>query len=143
MKESTIKEIQEQIIREFQEIGDSFDQYAYLIELACLHEAMPEEKKTEANLVKGCQSHVWLDIQCKEGILTFTSDSDTLILKGILYLLAKMFNGKPCREVAETEVTFLTETDLMQVFESDRQKGIGYVLKTLQKAAGQKDPAEP
>ena len=131
-----IETIQQQIIQEFTEIGDRFDQYAYLIELACLHEPMPEEAKTEGNLVKGCQSHVWLDIRVENGILSFSSDSDTLILRGILYLLAKMFNNKPCMEIADTEVTFLSETEIMDTFESDRQKGIGYVIRTIQEAAG-------
>ncbi len=132
---NSIKEKQEQIIREFSEIGDSFDRYSYLIELACLHEPMPEEKKTESNLVRGCQSHVWLDIDCTEGFLRFSSDSDTLIIKGVLYLLEEIFNGSTFREAADAEVTFLKEIGIMENFESERQKGIGYVIRTLQDTA--------
>lgn len=132
---NSIKEKQEQIIREFSEIGDSFDRYSYLIELACLKEPMLEGKKTEANLVRGCQSHVWLDIDCAEGLLRFSSDSDTLIIKGVLYLLEEIFNGSTCREAADAEVTFLREGGIMDHFESERQKGIGYVIRTLQDTA--------
>ena len=134
-RKNSIEAVQEEIIQEFSEIGDSFDQYAYLIELACQLPPMKEEARIDSNLVQGCQSHVWLDIHCKDGIMNFETDSNTLIVKGILYLLMKMFSGQPCREIADTKVTFLHETAIMDTFESDRRAGLAQVIGKLQKTA--------
>ena len=127
-----IDALQEQIVRDFQEMGDGFEQYAYLIELSVNLPALPEEKKTEDRLVKGCQSHVWLDMHAEDGIFSFDADSDTLILKGVLYLLRDIFNGQPLSEVAETRVWFFEQTEIMATFDADRQKGIGYIIRELQ-----------
>lgn len=133
----SIDELQKEIIQDFNELGDSFDQYAFLIELACRHRPLPEEEKTPECLVEGCQSQVWVKTYIRDGLFFFSSDSNTLIIKGILYLLEHLLNGHTCGEVAEAELTFLKETAMMDTFESDRQKGIGYVIKTLQETAGQ------
>ena len=95
----TIREIQDRIIAEFSELGDPFDQYAYLIGLACEHPSMQADEKTPERLVEGCQSRVWLDIRCRDGVFFFRSDSDTLIIKGVLSLLERLFCGQPCRDV--------------------------------------------
>ena len=62
MTDNSIEIMQEQIIQEFNEIGDSFDQYAYLLELACILPPLDESEKTPDRLVSGCQSKVWLNI---------------------------------------------------------------------------------
>lgn len=131
----TINEIQNEIISEFEEIGDSFDKYAYLLELSVIHPRFPEEEKLLERAVEGCQSHVWLNIDSEDGVFHFTSDSDTLIIKGVLYLLEQCLCGQRCEDVANAEITFLSRTKLMETFESDRQKGIGYVIKALKQAA--------
>lgn len=132
----TISEIQNQIIADFNEIGDSFDQYAYLIELSAAHKGMPEEEKLPTRLVEGCQSHVWLKIDRDEhDRFYFVSDSDTLIVKGVLSLLQEMFCGQSCEDVAGAEIRFLQETAIMDTFESDRQKGLSYVIRKLQTTA--------
>lgn len=133
----TIDEIQKQIIDDFHEMGDSFEQYAYLIELSCTLPPMDDSQKTPERMVDGCQSHVWLDIRHEDGFFQFDADSDTLIVKGVLYLLEELFNGQNPEDVAKAEITFLRETAIMDTFESDRQKGIGYVLKTLQTKAAE------
>lgn len=134
---NSIDTIQQTIIDDFSEIGDSFDQYAYLIELACSLPPLAEEKKTPDRLVEGCQSQVWLDIRCENGMFFFSSDSNTLIVKGVLYLLEQMFNGQRCNDVAAAQIVFLQETSIMYTFESDRQKGLQYVIRELKRAAGQ------
>lgn len=130
-----IDTLQEQIVSDFQEMGDGFEQYAYLIELSVNLPALSEEKKTGDRLVKGCQSHVWLDMRAKDGIFSFEADSDTLILKGVLYLLRDIFNGQPLSEVAEARVWFFEQTEIMATFDADRQKGIGYIIRELQNFA--------
>ena len=130
-----IDTLQEQIVSDFQEMGDGFEQYAYLIELSVNLPALSEGKKTGDRLVKGCQSHVWLDMRAKDGIFSFEADSDTLILKGVLYLLRDIFNGQPLSEVAEARVWFFEQTEIMATFDADRQKGIGYIIRELQNFA--------
>lgn len=135
----TIDEIQEKIVADFEELGDSFDQYAYLIEISAAHEGLSDGDKTPERLVEGCQSRVWLKISTEGGIFSFSSDSDTLIVKGVLELLQQMLNGQTCADVSRAEVTFLQRTAIMDTFESDRQKGIGYVIRQLKKAAADAD----
>ena len=130
-----IDEIHDQIVSDFQEIGDGFDQYAYLIELSVQLPGLPEDKKTEDRLVKGCQSHVWLDMRAEGGAFRFDADSDTLILKGILWLLREIFDGQPLTDVANARIWFFAQTEIMATFDADRQKGIGYIIRTIQSFA--------
>jgi cysteine desulfuration protein SufE len=134
---SEIDVAQEALIREFQELGDGFEQYAYLIELAVLLPAMAEEEKTEERLVKGCQSHVWLALRSENGRFFVDADSDTFIVKGVLYLLKKLFDGQPLAEVAAAKVRFLEETEITATFGPDRQKGLGYVIAAMQRFAAE------
>ena len=132
-----INEIQEKIVNDFLEIGDGFDQYAYLIELSVQLPSLAEEKKTEDRLVKGCQSHVWLDMRTEEGMFFFDADSDTLILKGVLFLLQDIFCGQPLEEVAKADIWFFDQTEIMTTFDADRQKGIGYIIRAMQNFASE------
>lgn len=132
---SRITEKQEKILRDFRQLEDSFEQYAYLIELSCLLPAMDPGKKIDKNLVKGCQSSVWLDIWQEDGRFLFSGDSDTLILRGILYLLTELFCGEPTAVVSGADVTLFKQSEITGSFEDSRRKGIGYILKTLQSAA--------
>lgn len=133
-----INEIQEKIVSDFLEMGDGFDQYAYLIELSVQLPGLQEEKKTDDRLVKGCQSHVWLDMHTEDGAFFFDGDSDTLILKGVLFLLRDIFCEQPLKEVAQAKIWFFDETEIMTTFDADRQKGIGYIIRTMQEFAAEK-----
>lgn len=131
-----IDEIQNKIIADFEEIGDPFDQYAYLIELSCTLSPLAAEEKTDEKKVEGCQSNVWLKIyQDEEGKFQFETDSDTLIIKGVLYLLQKCFCGQMPSDVANANLTFLKETSIMDTFETSRRQGIGNVIKKLKDTA--------
>lgn len=129
---SRIDELQTKIVQDFQDMGDGFEQYAYLIELSVMLPPLAEEEKTEARLVKGCQSHVWLDMRAENGMFRFFADSDTLILKGVLYLLREIFDGQALEDVAMAKIWFLEKTEIMTTFNADRQKGIGYIIRAMQ-----------
>ena len=128
---------QEALIREFQELGGGFEQYAYLIELATLLPAMAADKKTDERQVKGCQSHVWLDMCTCGGRFYVEADSDTYIIKGLLYLLKQLFDGQSLTEVATARIRFFEETEISATFGPDRQKGIGYVIRSMQRFAAE------
>ena len=127
----SIQEIQEEIIDDFKSIGDGFEQYAYLIELACLQPPLPEEQRAEEHLVAGCISNVWLHMYSEENRFFLRGDSNTLIIKGILYLLEKILNGQPLPAVAGSTLFFLEETSVMDTFETSRRKGMKAVLTEI------------
>ncbi len=132
---NTLETRKRELAEEFSQFQDGFDRYSYLVELAGLLPPYPEELRTEDRLVRGCQSHVWLDIQPHDGLFQFAGDSDTLILKGVLLLLQDLLNGLPLEEAAEGQIHFTALTGLENGLSSDRQKGIGYILRSLQQAA--------
>jgi SufE protein probably involved in Fe-S center assembly len=135
---------QEAILEEFREMGDSFGCYSYLLALAGLLPPCPEEMKTPENAVKGCQSHVWLRSWAEDGRFRFQADSDTYILKGLLYLLMNVLDGRPLEAAAKAELYFWKDPMLLGSFDDQRQKGVGYVAAALRKSAGEllkNDPA--
>ena len=138
-----IEEAQAALIAEFQELGDGFEQYAYLIELAALLPPMAPEEKTPERLVRGCQSRVWLALRSENGRFYAAADSDTFIVKGVLYLLKKLFDGRTLTEVAAAKVRFLEETEIAATFGPDRQKGLGYVIRTMQRFAAERAADAP
>lgn len=127
---------QEAILEEFRQMGDSFSCYSYLLALASLLPPCPEEVKVPENAVKGCQSHVWLRAWAEEGRFRFQADSDTYILKGLLYLLMNVLDDRPLKAAAEAELYFWKDPMLLGSFDDHRQKGIGYVASALRRMAG-------
>lgn len=127
----SIREIQDGITDDFLSMGDGFEQYAYLIELSCMLPGLPESKKTEEAAVEGCQSGVWLDMSVKDGAFYLEADSNTLIVRGVLYLLRQLFNGqRPC-DVAEAKIDLFERTRIMDTFETERRKGLGFVVEKI------------
>ena len=130
-----IKREQEDILEEFRSLGDAFACYSYLLALAALLPPCPEEVRVPENEVKGCQSHVWVKARAEKGRFRFHSDSDTYILKGILYLLLNVLDGRPLEDAAEAELYFWKDPLLLGSFDDHRQKGIGYVAAELRRQA--------
>ncbi|MGD9160268.1 MAG: SufE family protein [Desulfobacteraceae bacterium] len=131
----SIEEKQDEMVSEFEAMEDDFLKYSYLVELSTMLPSMEESLKNDANLVKGCQSSVWLDINISEGRIYFNADSDTMIVKGILYLLREVLSGQDAKAVSETEIDFLQRANIMFTFGNDRRKGIGFVIGTLKEKA--------
>ncbi len=128
---------QEEILGEFRQMGDAFGCYSYLLALAGLLPPCPDEMKTPENEVKGCQSHVWLRAWAEEGRFRFLADSDTYIIKGLLYLLMNVLDGRSLEAAAAAELYFWKDPMLLGSFDDRRQKGIGYVASALQRSAGE------
>ena len=89
---ATINEIQDSIIEEFGDFEDWLDRYQLLIDLGNEQEPLPEEYKTDNNLIEGCQSRVWLQADFVDGKVLFRAESDALIVKGIVSLLIKVYS---------------------------------------------------
>ena len=131
----SIREKQDEIVADFKEMGDDFVKYSYLINLSGMLPDMDESMKNNANMVGGCQSRVWLDIKVSGGRMYFNADSDTMIIKGILYLLREILSGQYVKAVSDANIDFLDRADIMVTFESDRRKGIGYIIKKIKETA--------
>lgn len=132
---NAIDQKQDELIRMLNELGDGFEQYSCLIEQSFLLPAMPESEKSESNLVKDCQSKVWLSLSARDGLLCFSADSDTLILRGVLELLREILSGQPLDLVANTPIRLFSETELLLSFDSVRQGGIGTIIRMIQSYA--------
>jgi len=120
----TIKEIQAQIVEDFSFLPEWDERYAYLIELGQNSEALTEEYRTEENIVRGCQSLVWLHKECKQGTVYLQADSDSLIVKGLAALLLQVFSGQPAKEIKTADLSFFKEIGLNQHLSSQRTNGL-------------------
>ncbi len=126
---------QAQILTEFRDLDDPMARYSYLLALASLLPSSPDELKSPDYAVKGCQSSVWLKTWAEDGRFRFIADSDTYIIKGLLYLLINVLDGRPLAEVAEAELYFWRDEMLLGSFDDSRRKGISHVAATLQEKA--------
>ncbi|MGN1001688.1 MAG: SufE family protein [Oscillospiraceae bacterium] len=131
----TAAEKQDAIVERIHALGDCFEQYSYLLLLAGRHPSLPEALRTEKNIVRGCQSLVWVIVRREDGVLRVQADSDTLIIKGVLSLLTEIADGAPCAEIAALPFDLFDRLDLGLVFESTRLTGIRSIWDTIRAAA--------
>lgn len=127
----TIVESINQIIKEFNQFDDWMDKYNYLIEMGRSVPMIEETQKTDANLISGCQSRVWLNSEYKEGLVYFTADSDAIITKGIATLLIRVFSGHTPAEIVEAETSFLDLIGLKEHLSPTRSNGLLSMVKQM------------
>ena len=127
----TINEIQDQIIEEFSELDDWMDKYQLLIDLGSEQEPLPEEYKTDSNLIEGCQSRVWLQADEVDGHLVFQAESDALIVKGIVSLLVKVLSDHTAEEIADADLYFIEEIGLKEHLSPTRSNGLVAMVKQM------------
>lgn len=127
----TIKEIENEIIEEFSNFEEWLDKYAYLIELGKDCPIIEEQLKKEENLIKGCQSRVWLNAEYKEGKLHFSADSDAVITKGIISLLIRVFDGQTPQDIANADIKFIDAIGLKEHLSPTRSNGLSSMIKQI------------
>ena len=127
----TINEIQDQIIEEFSELDDWMDKYQLLIDLGSEQEPLPEEYKTDSNLIEGCQSRVWLQADEVDGRLIFQAESDALIVKGIVSLLIQVLSGHTAEEIVDADLYFIEEIGLKEHLSPTRSNGLVAMVKQM------------
>lgn len=127
----TIEEIQLEIIAEFSMFEDWMDKYSYLIELGNDLTEFPAHHKNDQNLIKGCQSRVWLAADYKDGKIFFQGDSDALIVKGLVALLLRVVSGKTPKEIIENELHFIDDIGLKQHLSPTRSNGLLAMVKQI------------
>lgn len=127
----SIKQAATEIIEDFELFDDWADKYEYIISLGKELAPMNEEEKTEENLVKGCQSRVWLNAKYENGKVIFSADSDAIISKGIIALLVKILSSQTAQEIAETDFSFIDEIGLKEHLSPNRSNGLAGMMKKM------------
>lgn len=128
----TIKEEQEKIIDEFAILdGDQEMTNFYIMELGQKLPELPEALKIEKNIVKGCQSKVWLTSQHEGGRVTFQADSNTAITKGLVSLLVRVFSDQPAREIVDAEIFFPEKIGMSRFIGTQRSNGFAAMVKQM------------
>ncbi len=128
---ATIKEIQDDIIAEFNDFDDWLDRYQLLIDLGGEQEPLPAEYKTDNNLIEGCQSRVWLQADYVDGKIFFRAESDALIVKGIVSLLIKVYSGRTPDEILDNEPYFVEAIGLKEHLSPTRSNGLLAMIKQM------------
>ena len=128
---ATIKDIQEEIITEFNDFDDWLDRYQLLIDLGSEQEPLPAEYKTDNNLIEGCQSRVWLQADFENGRVLFRAESDALIVKGIVALLIKVYSGHTPDEILASEPYFVEAIGLKEHLSPTRSNGLLSMIKQM------------
>lgn len=127
----TIEEVQQEIIADFSIYEDWMDKYTYLIELGNELEPIDAAYKTDQNLIRGCQSRVWLQQRLEGERLFFEAESDALIVKGLVALLLKVFSGRTPQEILDAEPHFIDEIGLRQHLSPTRSNGLMSMVKQI------------
>jgi cysteine desulfuration protein SufE len=127
----TIRETIDELIEEFSGFDDWMDKYNYLIEMGRSLPMIDDKYKTDANLITGCQSRVWLHSEYRDGRIFFTADSDAVITKGIVNLLIRVFTGHSPSEIIESETEFLDMIGLKEHLSPTRSNGLTSMIKQI------------
>ncbi|MBQ2376352.1 MAG: SufE family protein [Bacteroidales bacterium] len=128
----SIEEIEQEIIEEFSNFEDWMDKYSYIIEIGNTCPIIEEKEKTENNLIKGCQSRVWVSAKLDEkGLMQITADSDAVITKGIITLLLRVFNNQKPEDVYSAELKFIDEIGLKSHLSPTRSNGLLSMIKQI------------
>lgn len=126
-----MKDIQEEIIDEFEMFDDWMQRYEHIIESGKTLPEIDEQYKSEDALIKGCQSKVWLHGEFKDGRLYFTADSDAILTKGIIALLLRVYSGQSPKDILDEEPFFIDEIGLKEHLSPTRANGLLSMVKQI------------
>ena len=126
-----IKEIQDEIVDEFSMFDDWMERYEYIIELGKKLPLIKEEYKTENNIIKGCQSKVWLQGEQTDDKIIFTADSDAILTKGIIAILIRAFSNQKASDILEADLHFIDEIGLKEHLSPTRANGLVSMIKNI------------
>jgi cysteine desulfuration protein SufE len=127
----SIKETQEEIIADFEYLTNWDDKYEYIISLSKELPIISDEYKKEENLIRGCQSRVWLHADYRDGKLFFTADSDAIITKGLVSMVIKVLNGHTPGDIVAAEIYFIDAIGLRSHLSPTRSNGLLSMLKQI------------
>ena len=130
---TSVQDIQNEIIEEFEFlIDDRESTIFYIMDLGQKLPKMEEDLKTEENIIKGCQSKVWLTAAYEDGKVNYTADSNTDITKGLISLLVRILSGQTPDTILNTELNFVEKIGMGQVIGSQRSNGFNSMIKQME-----------
>jgi cysteine desulfuration protein SufE len=127
----TINEIQDQIIEDFSYYDDWMEKYEHIIQLGKELPLIDEQYKKDENLIRGCQSRVWLHAAMEEGKVVFTADSDAIITKGLVGLMISVLSNQPAKDIATADIYFIDKIGLKSHLSPTRSNGLLSMLKQM------------
>ncbi|MGB1308272.1 MAG: SufE family protein [Oceanihabitans sp.] len=127
----TIQDIQNEIIEEFSMFEDWEERYQYMIDLGKTLPLIDAQYKTEKNIIKGCQSKVWVHAELQEDKIAFTADSDAIITKGIIAILIRVFSNQHPKAIIEANTNFIDQIGLKEHLSPTRANGLVSMIKQL------------
>jgi cysteine desulfuration protein SufE len=127
----TIQDIQNEIVDEFSMFDDWMERYEYMIELGKSLPIIEEKFKTDDNLIKGCQSKVWVNAKLENDKIVFSADSDAIITKGIIAILIRVFSNQTPKAILEADTNFIDEIGLKEHLSPTRANGLVSMIKQL------------
>ena len=128
---ATMKEVEQNLIEEFELFDDWMDKYNYIIELGKELPMIDEQYKTPEFLIDGCQSQVWLHADYKDGKVFFTADSDAIITKGIVNLLIRVLSERTPQEIIDNDLHYLDAIGLKEHLSPTRSNGLASMIKQI------------
>ena len=126
-----IKAIQEEIVDEFSMFEDWDERYQYVIDLGKSLPLINEQYKTDDNIIKGCQSKVWLHGEEDDGKIVFTADSDAILTKGIVAILIRVFSNQKPEDILQADMAFIDEIGLKEHLSPTRANGLVSMIKQI------------
>ena len=127
----TIQQIQNEIIDEFDFFEDWSEKYQYLIDLGKNLPNFDNKSRIDSNLIKGCQSKVWLHAELNEGKIKFLADSEAIITRGIIAILLTIFNNRTPKEIIESDTNFIEKIGLKEHLSPNRANGLYSMIKQI------------
>ena len=126
-----IKDIQIEIIEEFDLFDDWLQKYEYIIDLGKELNKLSSQHKNEDNLIKGCQSKVWLHAESRGGHVHYFADSDAIMTKGIISLLIRVLSNQPANEIIDAKLDFIDKIGLKEQLSATRANGLLSMVKQM------------
>lgn len=127
----TIEQSQQDIVSEFEFLTDWMDKYEMIIQMGKELPMIDDQYKLPENLIKGCQSQVWLHADYKDGLLFFSADSDALITKGLVAMVVKVLSGHSPQEIIDSDLHFVDDIGLKSHLSPTRSNGLLSMLKQI------------
>ena len=131
----TIEETQEAIVEDFSLFDDWEGKYEYLIDIGKKLEPLDDKFKQKENIIKGCQSTVWLASEFKDERVFFKADSDAIIVKGLVSMLIKVFSGHAPEDILKAKLHFINEIGMMSHLAQTRSNGLLAMIKQIKNYA--------
>ena len=126
-----IQKIEAEIVEEFDMFDDWMQKYEYIIELGKSLPIIDDKHKTDSNLIKGCQSRVWLHADHQDGKIIYSADSDAIITKGIVAILIRVLSNQTAEEIVKADLAFIDEIGLKEQLSQTRANGLVSMIKEI------------